>query len=317
MEKFDKPKAMEQVLDDFLIHLNVERGLAENTLKSYSFDLRSLIGFLKSKGLENINDSSPKVIGEHFSNMKKKGVSVRTVARHYVSVKRFFKYLVSTGKVDTNPCVKIESPKIWKKLPHFLNIEDVGKLLNSPNINKPLGLRDKAMLEMLYASGLRVSELISLTIEQVNLDIGYVICSGKGTKERIVPIGQSTVSLVSKYIDTTRKSLLKGRETQLLFVNRLGDKMSRQGFWKIIKKYADGAYLKNVTPHVIRHSFATHLLEKGADLRSIQMMLGHSDISTTAVYTHIREKKLKEAYDKHHPRSEEVVRNNGDAKTQH
>ncbi len=297
------PDGLAQLLDDFLIHLSVERGLAENTLKSYSFDLRSFLNYLKTKGIENVNDVHTESISEHFSEMEQKGVSIRTIARHYVSIKRFFKYLLSTGKAVSNPCVKLESPKIWKKLPHYLNLSEVKELLGSPNIKKPLGLRDRAMLEVLYATGLRVSELISICLDQVNLEVGYIVCSGKGSKERIVPIGQKTVSLIKQYLKTTRKQLLKNSTTNLLFVNRFGNKMSRQGFWKIIKKYADGVYLKDVTPHVIRHSFATHLLERGADLRSIQMMLGHSDISTTTVYTHIRNKKLQEIYDQHHPRS--------------
>jgi len=300
----DIHQSIDSLLHDFIVHLSVERGLAENTIKSYTFDLRSFIGFLSERDIADVSLVDNDLIREHFSAMEKRGASARTVARHYVSIKRFFKYLAGIGSIAINPCVKVESPKIWKKLPHFLNLDEVEELLSSPNIDKPLGLRDRAMLEILYATGLRVSELISLSVEQVNLDVGYVICTGKGSRERIVPIGQKTVSLVTRYIETIRTSLLKGKESQLLFINRLGGQMSRQGFWKIIKKYAEGVYLKNVTPHVIRHSFATHLLERGADLRSIQMMLGHSDISTTAVYTHIRDKKLKEVYDEHHPRSD-------------
>jgi len=313
----DIPQSINSLLDDFIVYLSVERGLAENTIKSYTFDLRGFINFLAGKDIHDASLVDNDLIREHFSAMEEKGSSARTVARHYVSIKRFFKYLTGIGSLALNPCVKVESPKIWKKLPHFLNLNEVEELLSSPNIDKPLGLRDRAMLEILYATGLRVTELISLSLEQVNLDVGYVICTGKGSRERIVPIGQKTVSLVSRYIETIRTSLLKGKESHLLFINRLGGQMSRQGFWKIIKKYADGIYLKNVTPHVIRHSFATHLLERGADLRSIQMMLGHSDISTTAVYTHIRDKKLKEVYDEHHPRSEATEKKLDDMETHH
>jgi len=297
-------RSTEHLVNDFLVFLKVERGLAENTLKSYSFDLQGFVSFLNKKNVHDIKKTTNEIVNSHFVEMEKKGSSVRTVARHYVTIKRFFKYLVNNGIVDVNPCAKLESPKIWKKLPHFLNLEEVEELLNSPNTKKPLGLRDRAMLEMLYATGLRVSELVSLTTSQINLEVGYVICDGKGSKERIIPMGQNSVSLVGRYMEITRKQLVRDKNVPYLFVNRFGEKMSRQGFWKIIKKYADSVFLKDVTPHVIRHSFATHLLEKGADLRSIQMMLGHSDISTTAVYTHIRDKKLKETYDKHHPRSD-------------
>ena len=235
-------------------------------------------------------------------------MSTSSIARSLSSIKSFFKYLCQDNQLKNNPAIILETPKRWRKLPDVLTHEDVEKLLKGPDLNSKLGLRDKAMLEILYASGLRVSELVSLKVSQVNLEVGYVRTLGKGSKERIVPIGTLAKRAVENYIRNSRGSLISsrkdGRKADELFLTRRGLGMTRQGFWKILKGYVAKVNIKaSVSPHTLRHAFATHLLERGADLRSVQQMLGHSDISTTQIYTHILGKRMLEIYQQFHPRS--------------
>ncbi|MBP2653768.1 MAG: xerD 7 [Firmicutes bacterium] len=295
---------MEGYVNEFINYLAVERGLAQNTLESYGRDLRQYQNFLQSGQLDFIKDSNRNTIINYLSNLQSKGRAVSTISRNLAAIKSFYQYLVRERYLEKDPAVHLESPKLEKKLPKVLSIGEVEELLRQPNTFLPAGLRDKAMLELLYATGIRVSELISLNISDVNLDMGYIKCFGKGAKERIVPLGSIAAKCVQEYIQRGRQKLVRTYEEAALFVNHHGNRLTRQGFWKIIKKYAMEASInKEITPHTLRHSFATHLLENGADLRSVQEMLGHADISTTQIYTHVTKNRLKEVYDKSHPRA--------------
>jgi integrase/recombinase XerD len=235
--------------------------------------------------------------------LKRKGLSTKTVVRNLVAIRTFFRFLVQEGILGTNPVEEIESPKIAKTLPEILTLKEVEQLLEQPNLQSPLGIRDRAMLEVLYATGMRVSELTQLPINQVNLEGGYVLIFGKGSRERIVPLGSESMKLLTLYLKTARGRLAKGKESHFLFISRWGRGMSRQRFWKNLKDYGRRAGIrKRVTPHLFRHSFASHLLERGADLRSVQMMLGHVDISTTQIYTHVTGERLKKIHQRYHPR---------------
>ncbi|MBP2649782.1 MAG: xerD 7 [Firmicutes bacterium] len=295
---------MEGYVNEFINYLAVERGLAPNTLESYGRDLRQYQTFLQSGQLDFIKDSNRNTIVNYLSNLQSKGRAVSTISRNLAAIKSFYQYLVRERYLEKDPAAHLESPKLEKKLPKILSIAEVEELLKQPNAFLPAGLRDKAMLELLYATGIRVSELISLNISDVNLDMGYIKCFGKGSKERIVPLGSIAARCVHEYMQRGRQKLVRTYEEPSLFVNHHGNRLTRQGFWKIIKKYAMEASInKDITPHTLRHSFATHLLENGADLRSVQEMLGHADISTTQIYTHVTKNHLKEVYDKSHPRA--------------
>jgi len=296
-----------RLLDEFLNYLVVERGLSKNTLESYSRDLNKYLEYLESCGvldIKDIKETSSSHIISFISTLKKKGLATKTTARNLVAIKMFYKFLVNENYLKENPAVKIESPKTWVRLPNTLTLNEVERLLDQPDTKSPLGIRDSAMLELLYATGLRVSELILLSLNDINLDVGYLIAFGKGNKERIVPIGNQAIKKVKEYLLSSRKKLLKNSNSLYLFLNRSGQPLSRQGFWKIVKKYTFKAGIKkNITPHTLRHSFATHLLERGADLRSVQTMLGHVDISTTQIYTHITKERLKKLHSELHPRA--------------
>jgi len=295
---------MEGYVNEFINYLAVERGLAQNTLESYGRDLRQFHMYLQNSKMEILKDSNRNTILGYLNNLQSKGRAVSTISRNLAAIKSFYQYLVRERYLDKDPAANLESPKLEKKLPKILSIAEVEELLKQPNIVLPTGLRDKAMLELLYATGIRVSELISLNISDVNLDMGYIKCYGKGSKERIVPLGSIAAKCVQDYISKGRPKLVRTYEEAALFVNHHGNRLTRQGFWKIIKKYAQEANItKEITPHTLRHSFATHLLENGADLRSVQEMLGHADISTTQIYTHVTKNRLKEVYDKTHPRA--------------
>ncbi|HET6278428.1 MAG TPA: site-specific tyrosine recombinase XerD, partial [Candidatus Polarisedimenticolia bacterium] len=219
-------------------------------------------------------------------------------------VRMFYRYLLREKTVVIDPTAEVRAPRTWKTLPRFLTLEEVDDLLGAPDASSPLGMRDAAMVELLYATGLRVSELVSVRVRDLNLPVGYLTCVGKGNKERLVPLGRSAVRRLSAYLDGSREEILKGRTQPALFLNSRGGPMSRQGFWKVLKKYGRAVGLRGkLSPHVLRHSFATHLLERGADLRSVQMMLGHADISTTQIYTHINRERLKKIYKSYHPRA--------------
>ena len=294
---------MHQSLDRFLNYLIVEKGLSKNTIEAYSHGLNRFLNYLRRKGMEEVREISKLDIREFLLFLKKKGLSSKTLARNLVSIRVFLRFLTEESILSANPAEEIESPKTAKTLPEILSLEEVETLLEQPDTQIPQGMRDRAMLEMLYATGMRVSELTQLQVNHVHLEAGYVLIYGKGSKERIVPIGNEAMKWARRYMGETRERLLKKRESPFLFVNRSGKPMSRQYFWKSIKAYGRRAGIrKRITPHLLRHSFASHLLEGGADLRSVQLMLGHVDISTTQIYTHVTGERLKKIHQRYHPR---------------
>jgi integrase/recombinase XerD len=292
---------MDNLIDDFINYLRIERGLANNTIQAYSRDLTGFAEYL-NKIRRTPFDISKEEISDYVVILDKK-FSARSVARNVSSVKMFFRFLASEGRMETNPARLIETPRLPRKLPEFLNKNEVDLLLSQPDHSTKLGLRDRAMLEILYATGLRVSELINLKVLDVNLEAGFVRTMGKGSKERVVPLGQKATDALKGYLEESRLMLSKGANPSYLFLNSRGKPISRQGFWKIIKAYGIRANIKKrISPHSLRHSFASHLLEGGADLRSVQILLGHADISTTQIYTHVTRERLRELHEKHHPR---------------
>ena len=297
---------MDSHLDSFLVYLTVNRGLSRNTIESYSRDISSLAAFLEKRGISDPRAVTEGEVSAHLDRLREKKLSPRTVGRNIVSIKQFFRFLLTEGVVTEDPLRNTAAPKTPKTLPHTLSLEEVERLLREPSSkDSDEASRDSAMLEVLYATGLRVSELVAVEINRLNLDHGYVITMGKGSKERIVPVGRPAVEKVTEYLRESRPRLLGERTSKYLFVTkRTGTKMSRQRFWKIVKLYALSAGIRSrITPHVLRHSFATHLLERGADLRVIQAMLGHSDISTTQIYTYVERERLKQIHEKSHPRA--------------
>jgi len=295
---------MDQFLDSFLAYITVEKGLSKNTLESYGRDVRKFLTFLEEGHIETVHEIKYENILDFLSSFKKQGFSDTTTVRTIVSIKQFFKYLLLEKIIKEDPTSQIHTPKMKKSIPGVISLEDVEKILSAPDESTPEGLRDLAMLEVLYATGIRVSELISLKLNEVNFEMGFVIVYGKGSKERIVPMGEEAQEKLKTYMEHSRPALLKQKDCKEIFVTRRGKGMTRQGFWKLIKTYALKANItKPISPHTLRHSFATHLLERGADLRTIQIMLGHSDISTTQIYTHVENERLKEIHKKYHPRS--------------
>ncbi len=294
---------MEQLLDQFLHYLIVEKGLSKNTIEAYSHDLTRFLDYLKEKGIEELRTVGKFDIRGFVLWLKRKDLSTKSIGRDLSAIRTFFKFLIQEGILETNPVEDLESPKVAKKLPEILSLKEIEQLLEQPDLKTALGVRDRAMLEMLYATGMRVSELTTLPTQQVNLEGGYVLLYGKGSKERVVPLGSEAMNWVVLYLGKARGILAKRKESPTLFINRSGKGMSRQGFWKNLKDYARKAGLrKKITPHLLRHSFASHLLERGADLRSVQMMLGHVDISTTQIYTHVSGERLKKVHKQYHPR---------------
>lgn len=294
---------MDTLIEEFLSYLSVERGLANNTLSSYKRDLRKFFAYLKTRHVGSIDKVSRQTISSFMLDEKDKGLSASSVSRELACLKSFFKFLLRENKIKDDTTSVIESPKLWKKLPDTLGINEVEALLKVPNVKDVMGARDKASLELMYATGMRVSELVSLKMDDVNMELGFAKCVGKGSKERIVPFGKKAKESVARYLEKSRPRLLKKKISNFLFLTRLGKQMSRQTFWKTIKKYARETRIKKkITPHSLRHSFATHILERGADLRIVQEMLGHADISTTQVYTHVNKDRLKAIHKKFHPR---------------
>ncbi|MDN5326890.1 MAG: integrase/recombinase XerD [Moorella sp. (in: firmicutes)] len=295
---------MRELVDQFLYYLVVERGLAENTLASYNSDLQQFLLYLEGAGVKSPRDVTRGLLVAYLVKMQQDGRSPATISQHLAALKSFYHFLLRERLVESDPTANLESPRQSKKLPQVLTVAEVEKLLNQPRTDTPAGLRDKAMLELLYATGLRVSELVSLNVDQVNLEGEFVRCLGKGSRERVVPMGQVACFYVRTYIENGRGKLIKRATEPALFVNHHGRRLSRQGCWKILKGYVRAANLKkDITPHTLRHSFATHLLENGADLRSVQELLGHADIGTTQIYTHLTRKKIREVYDHTHPRA--------------
>lgn len=296
-------RALNQLVDQYINYILVEKGLAQKTVESYSRDMIRFTVFLKDGGIDAISDVDTKVVLQYLIHMRDEGLATRSRARHLVTLRGFFKFLVQEKIIDQSPAQLVELPKQAQTLPDVLSQSEVGLLLNAPDRTAPAGVRDAAMIELLYAAGLRVSELISLKLQDVNLEACFTRVFGKGSKERVVPFGSYARDSLDLYIQHARPLLLKANASRFLFVARAGNPMSRQGFWKLLKRYAHKAGIaKNITPHTLRHSFASHLLEGGADLRTIQVMLGHVDISTTQIYTHVARKHLKEIHEKYHPR---------------
>ena len=292
---------MDSLADQFINYIRVERGLAGNTVEAYARDLLRFFQFLKGRELSPLHISQEQIT--IYVGMLGRKLSAKSVARNISAVKMFFRFLATEGKIERSPARFLHTPRLSRKLPDVLSRGEVEHLLSQPDPSHPREQRDRAMLEILYATGLRVSELVSLKILAVNLEAGYVRTMGKGSKERIVPMGEKAAEAVSAYLSSGRALLTKGAGSSYLFVNSRGSRMTRQGFWKIIKKYGKKAGInKKITPHSIRHSFASHLLEGGADLRAVQVMLGHADISTTQIYTHVTRERLKELHEKCHPR---------------
>ncbi|MGE6258905.1 site-specific tyrosine recombinase XerD [Heyndrickxia sporothermodurans] len=293
-------------LKDFIHFMVVEKGLSKNTIVSYERDLKSYIKYMeKVEQTESLNDITRVHIVQFLNHLRKQGKSAKTLARHVASIRSFHQFLLREKASESDPTVHLETPQTERNLPKVLNLSEVEALLDAPSENSPLSLRDKAMLELLYATGIRVSELINLNLEDLHLTMGFVRCIGKGNKERIIPIGKTATNVLEMYLKDGRSKLIsKQNQTQSLFLNHHGNRLTRQGFWKILKGLAKKANIeKELTPHTLRHSFATHLLENGADLRAVQEMLGHADISTTQIYTHVSKTRLKDVYSKHHPRA--------------
>ena len=294
---------LDNLVDQYINYLLIEKGLSDNTIESYSSDLALYLEFLKKNRIKNISDADTVIILKHLIDLRSSGLGAKSRTRHLIVLRGFYRFLTQEKIIKQDPSRIIDLPKGGLKLPDVLSVEEVKKLLNICDTKKPKGIRDAAMIELLYAAGLRVSELVNVKLQDVNMEAGFVRVFGKGSKERVVPIGLYAKEKIDYYIKSSRPMLLKNMVSQYLFVARAGKPMTRQGFWKQLKKYGQMAGIKKrITPHSLRHSFASHLLEGGADLRAVQVMLGHVDISTTQIYTHVARKRLKEMHEKYHPR---------------
>jgi integrase/recombinase XerD len=293
----------ERAFKNYLNYLQVERGLASNTVEAYRRDVGEFLSFVRSRKwtLEGVRKPELAAYIQHLYG----ALSARSVMRKIVSLRSFFRFLLLDGYLQEDPSETLQSPRVWRTLPNYLTEDEVEQLLEQPQLSTPYGLRDRAMLEVLYATGLRVSELVGIRLEEINFELGCLRTLGKGSKERIVPLGGSAVRFLEKYLKEARGHFLRRRTASpFLFVTQQGDSMTRQYFWMLVRKYGKGIGIaKKISPHVLRHSFATHLLNHGADLRAVQMMLGHADISTTQIYTHVSRERLKEIYARHHPRA--------------
>lgn len=296
--------SIDSTIDRFLDYILVEKGLSKNTLEAYGHDLRLWCQFLQGKKKPiNLKTIKPESILEYLIWRKKSGVKSRTLSRNMIVLRNFFQFCFQENLISVDITQNLDIPTMHRKLPFALSCHEVDKLLSAPSLDKPRGLRDKAMLELLYATGLRVSELVSLKLNNINQQGGYLVALGKGSKERVVPVGKVAVKAVEEYLGKGRPELVRKKGSPFLFVNGRGGRLTRQAFWTNLRKYGTGLGIKTpITPHVLRHSFATHLLEGGADLRSVQIMLGHADIATTQIYTHVSRKRLIEIHEKYHPR---------------
>jgi integrase/recombinase XerD len=295
--------SLDVLVDQYLNYLLIEKGLAKKTIESYSSDLTRYLNFLKTKRIKTISDADTPAILKHLISLRNAGLGSKSRARHLVTIRGFYRFLVEEKVIKNDPTRVIDLPKSSLRLPDVLSFKEVECVLNTPDITRPTGARDAAMIELLYAAGLRVSELVHLKVQDVNLEACFVRVFGKGSKERVVPIGLYAKEKIDHYIKTFRPKLLKNVASPYLFVARAGKPMTRQGFWKLLRKYGQKAgIIRKIKPHSLRHSFASHLLEGGADLRSVQIMLGHVDISTTQIYTHVAREHLKKMHEKFHPR---------------
>jgi len=295
---------MEEFLEHFLDYLRIERGLSKNTIVSYANDLKKYLKFLAKKNVSSLKAIDKKNIQDFLFEQRNKDIKPASVARAVSSIKSFHKFLVRENVVNQDPSAILESPKLWKKIPDTLDISEIDKVIQAVNIKTRKGIRDRAILELLYATGIRVSEASNLKVFDVDFNIGFLKCKGKGSKERLVPLGKVAEHFLKRYIDEVRPRLLKGKSYDFLFLSQCNTCLSRQSIWKMIKYYVKKARInKLVTPHTFRHSFATHLLEGGADLRSVQELLGHSNVSTTQIYTHVDKSRLKKIHLQFHPRA--------------
>lgn len=303
-ESCHKMKKLEENLESFLDYLSIERGLAQNTIVSYRYDLIKYISFLKKKKIGSFNQTNKVLVNNYFVYLRGKGLEINSISRNLVAVKMFYRFLLMEGLIKEDTTSMIEFPRVSKKLPHVLSSREINLLLDKANFKGKLGLRDQAVLELFYATGLRVSELIYLKINDINMENCMLKCLGKGSKERIIPFGNKANQSLRLYLDRARPKLVKNTDEDALFLNSRGESLSRQGVFYLVKLYAQKARIeKKVTPHTLRHTLATHLLENGADLRSVQEMLGHSDISTTQIYTHVSRKWVSEEYYRAFPRT--------------
>ena len=296
--------AINNILMDYLHYLKVERGLSENTINSYGIDLKLFLEYLRENEIPSFKQVNKEVIVNYMQSEKNNNKANSSILRSVSSLRKFFQYLAQEKIIEKDPMLLIDTPKKKQHLPQVLTKEEVEKLLRSPNTGQVLGLRDRAMLELMYATGLRISEIINLKLEDLHLTMGTLQTLGKGHKERIVPVGDEAIKWVNRYLEEARPKLLKQKRSNYLFLNFHGNNLTRQGVWKNLKAEVRKAEnKKNITPHTLRHSFATHILENGADLRIVQELLGHADISTTQIYTHLSNKQLADIYNRAHPRA--------------
>ena len=298
---------LDQAIDDYIVFLTVEKGASNNTIEAYGNDVRKLAQYLSDNDVTRWSQVDQYHIRGYLAHMQQEDVTNTTRARNVAAMKSFFRFLYLEKYTDSNLGELLDGPRKEKVLPKYLTIEEVERLLNAPDITTPNGCRDKAMLELLYASGLRVSELISLRLGDISFEMAYVRCFGKGSKERVIPLGRYAMDALEHYINGCRPRVANSWQTDTLFLNKSGKGLTRQGFWKLIKKYGQEAGITaDITPHVLRHSFATHLLSNGADLRAIQEMLGHADIATTQIYTHLLGDQMLDVYKAAHPRAKKI-----------
>lgn len=294
---------MKELISVFLDYLSVERGLSANTISAYRRDLEFYLDFLEHAQVSALSRIKKDDITAFMFSQKDKGISANSIARRLAAIRMFHRFLARERITQEDPSALIDSPRLWKRVPDTLSGTEVDRLLSAPDKRNARGLRDRAILETLYATGMRVSEAVNLRADNVNLDVGFLRCIGKGNKERVIPLGSKAIRSIREYLQKSRPKIIKKRKSEYLFVSRLGTRISRQSFWKMVQQYAGCAGIrKHIKPHILRHSFATHLLERGADLRSVQEMLGHSDIATTQIYTHINKDRLKTVHKQFHPR---------------
>lgn len=295
---------MQDVVDEYLRFIQIEKGLSENTIAAYRRDLNHYLNYLAAQKISNLDFIDRQIVQQWFGVLHDEGRSTKSIARFTSTIRSFHQFALREKYAAKDPTVLIETPKYERKLPDVLSIDEIDLLLTTPETSKNNGYRDRTMLELLYATGIRVSELINIEVEDVNLLMDFVKVFGKGNKERIIPLGETVIELLKTYIENVRPQLLKKQVTHTLFLNMQGKPLTRQGIWKIIKQTgAKAGIQKRLTPHTLRHSFATHLLENGADLRAVQEMLGHSDISTTQLYTHVSKTQIRKMYQQYHPRA--------------
>ncbi len=297
-------KTVKEQLETYFNYLTVEKGASPHTLEAYSRDLIRFANFMAGREKEEAEKVTPEDVMAFISDLRDGGLAASSVNRCLAAIRGFYKFLLRQGNKVVSPVDRLVQGKTWMRLPDVLSPQEMNRLLEKPGLSNPAAVRDAAILELMYAAGLRVSELVNLTMNSINWQAGYVVVMGKGRKERVVPVGRSAYDLLRRYVEESRNDLIKGKSTNILFLNRSGRLFSRQGLWKLVKKYARLAGLEDkVHPHTFRHTFATHLLEGGADLRAVQVMLGHADISTTQIYTHVTRERLKAIHKKYHPRS--------------